>query len=101
MGESQGFLANLGVLDSGGTALTEITLSIFDPNTLLPHRAGIAGLALALSAINPTNAPMQWEVTEDAVNLSWAGSDLEAVQWLLDQTYRCEKGAIWKYRHST
>ncbi len=84
----------MGALDSGGTALTEITLSIFDPNTLLPHRAGIAGLALALSAINPTNAPMQWEVTEDAVNLSWAGSDLEAVQWLLDQTYRCERGYL-------
>jgi hypothetical protein len=31
--------------------MTNITLSIFNPNTLLPHRAGIAGLALALSEI--------------------------------------------------
>jgi len=74
--------------------LTELVLSIFDPNTLLPHRAGIAGLALALSAIAPTDAPIQWEVTEDAVKLLWEGSDLEAVQWLLSQTYRSEQGYL-------
>jgi len=74
--------------------LTELVLSIFDPNTLLPHRAGIAGLALALSAIAPTDALIQWEVTEDAVKLSWEGSDLEAVQWLLNQTYRSEQGYL-------
>jgi len=74
--------------------LTKLVLSIFDPNTLLPHRAGIAGLGLALSAIPPTDAPIQWEVTEDTVKLSWDGSDLEAVQWLLSQTYRSEKGYL-------
>lgn len=74
--------------------MTELVLSIFDPNTLLPHRAGIAGLALALSEIDPTNAPIQWEVTEDAVTLSWHGSDLEAVQWLLNQTYRSDQGYL-------
>lgn len=74
--------------------MTKLLLSIFDPNTLLPHRAGIAGLALALSAIDPTDAPLQWEVTEDAVKLSWEGSDLEAIQWLLSQTYRSKKGYL-------
>lgn len=74
--------------------MTELVLSIFDPNTLLPHRAGIAGLALALSALTPTDAPIQWEVTEDAVTLSWHGSDLEAVQWLLNQTYRSDQGYL-------
>jgi len=74
--------------------VTELTLSIYDPNTLLPHRAGIAGLALALSAINPTNAPLRWEVTEDAVNLSWEGKDQDAVQWLLEQTYRSDQGYL-------
>lgn len=74
--------------------MAEIALSIFDPNTLLPHRAGIAGLALALSAIAATDAPIQWQVTEDAVKLSWEGSDLEAVQWLLSQTYRSEQGYL-------
>ncbi|MFZ9739900.1 MAG: type I-MYXAN CRISPR-associated Cas8a1/Cmx1, partial [Prochlorotrichaceae cyanobacterium] len=74
--------------------MTELTLSIFNPNTLLPHRAGIAGLALALSALNPTEAPLQWEVTEDAVNLSWEGSDQEALQWLLTQTYRSDHGYL-------
>ncbi|MCL6433968.1 MAG: type I-MYXAN CRISPR-associated Cas8a1/Cmx1, partial [Leptolyngbyaceae cyanobacterium HOT.MB2.61] len=74
--------------------MTELVLSIFDPNTLLPHRAGIAGLALALSALDPASAPIQWEVTEDAVKLSWDGSDLEAIQWLLSQTYRSEQGYL-------
>jgi CRISPR-associated protein Cas8a1/Csx13 len=74
--------------------LTELTLSIFDPNTLLPHRAGIAGLALALSAINPADAPLHWEVIEDAVKLSWEESDLAAVQWLLNQTYRSDRGYL-------
>jgi CRISPR-associated protein Cas8a1/Csx13 len=74
--------------------LTELVLSIFDPNTLLPHRAGIAGLALALSAIDLTGAPLQWKVTEDAVRLLWEGSDREAIEWLLQQTYRSEQGYL-------
>lgn len=74
--------------------MTEVVLSIFDPNTLLPHRAGIAGLALALSAISPTDAPLQWEVTEDAVKLYWDSKDQEAVQWLLKQTYQIKRGLL-------
>ncbi len=68
--------------------MTKLTLSIFDPNTLLPHRAGIAGLALALSVMPTKDAPLTWEVTEDAVKLTWEGNDLEAVKWLLDQAYQ-------------
>ncbi len=67
--------------------MTQLTLSIFDPNTLLFHRAGIAGLVLALSVVPNQNSPLTWEVTEDAVKLSWEGSDRDAVKWLLDQTY--------------
>ncbi|WP_198806975.1 type I-MYXAN CRISPR-associated Cas8a1/Cmx1 [Leptolyngbya sp. BL0902] len=74
--------------------MTELTLSIFDPNTLLPHRAGIAGLGLALSAIDSTDAPLQWEVTEDVVTLSWEGKDIDAIQWLLAQTYRSDEGYL-------
>jgi CRISPR-associated protein Cas8a1/Csx13 len=71
--------------------MSEFTLSIFDPNTLLPHRAGIAGLALALSVIDPKGAPLNWKVTEDAVNLSWDSVDRDVVKWLLDQTYQVTK----------
>jgi CRISPR-associated protein Cas8a1/Csx13 len=71
--------------------MTEFTLSIFDPNTLLPHRAGIAGLALALSVLNRKDAPLTWEVTEDAVKLAWERNDREVVKWLLDQTYQVTK----------
>lgn len=74
--------------------MTEFTLSIFDPNTLLPHRAGIAGLALALSVINPDDVPTKWEVTEDAVNLAWSCSDKEAVLNLLQQTYCIQDGYL-------
>jgi CRISPR-associated protein Cas8a1/Csx13 len=72
----------------------KFTLSLFDPNTLLPHRAGIAGLALALSALDPKDAPLQWEVTEDAVNLAWQGSDREAVEGLLHRTYQIRDGYL-------
>ena len=71
--------------------MTEFTLSIFDPNTLLPHRSGIAGLALALSVLDRKDAPLTWEVTEDAVKLAWEGNDREVIKWLLDQTYQVTK----------
>jgi CRISPR-associated protein Cas8a1/Csx13 len=74
--------------------MTQITLSIYEPNTLLPHRGGIAGLALALSALSPNDAPVRWEVTEDGVNLSWEGSDKEAVLWLTQQTYQIKDGYL-------
>lgn len=73
--------------------MSKFTLSIFDPNTLLPHRAGIAGLALALSKM-PDEAPLTWQVTEDAVQLAWEGTDKEAVHWLMAQTYQVHKGYI-------
>ena len=74
--------------------MTELKLSIFDPNTLLPHRAGIAGLALALSVINPDRVPFSWEVTEDKVSLFWDCSDKEAVLSLIQQTYRLQDGYL-------
>jgi CRISPR-associated protein Cas8a1/Csx13 len=74
--------------------MPEFTLSIFDPNTLLPHRAGIAGLALALSVLDPKDAPLNWEVTEDAVKLSWEGSDRDTVTWLMQNTYVIEDGLL-------
>jgi len=74
--------------------MRELTLSIFDPNTLLPHRAGIAGLALALFAINPDNVPFTWEITEDTVKLLYQCSDQEAISGLLQQTYRIQDGYL-------
>lgn len=77
--------------------MTELVLSIFDSNTLLPHRAGIAGLALAwkwIESTNPQHPLIQGEVTEDAVKLHWEGRDQEAIQWLLDQTYQINDGLL-------
>lgn len=74
--------------------MSEFSLSIFDPNTLLPHRAGIAGLALALSVLNADDAPLTWEVTQDAVKLAWQGTDKDAVKWLLEQTYQVQDGFL-------
>lgn len=74
--------------------MSEFTLSIFNPNTLLPHRAGIAGLALALSVLDPRDAPIAWEVTEDEVKLFWEGSDRNALKWLIDRTYQIKDGYL-------
>jgi CRISPR-associated protein Cas8a1/Csx13 len=74
--------------------LSAFELSLFEPNTLLPHRAGIAGLALALSALDPNDAPISWEVTEDAVKLQWECTDKEAISWLIQQTYKIEDGLL-------
>jgi CRISPR-associated protein Cas8a1/Csx13 len=74
--------------------LSKFELSLFEPNTLLPHRAGIAGLALALSALDPNDAPILWEVTEDAVKLQWECTDKEAISWLIQQTYKIEDGLL-------
>ncbi|WJI24546.1 type I-MYXAN CRISPR-associated Cas8a1/Cmx1 [Thermosynechococcus sp. B0] len=70
--------------------MSQFTLSIFDPNFLLPHRAGIAGLALALSELESqrSQAPLTWNVTDEVVELAWKGSDREVVTWLLKQTYQ-------------
>ncbi|WP_200929909.1 type I-MYXAN CRISPR-associated Cas8a1/Cmx1 [Nostoc piscinale] len=69
-------------------------MSLFDPNTLLPHRTGIAGLALALSDINQENALIQWDISEDTVDLSWECNDKEALEWLMQQTYQIQDGLL-------
>ena len=74
--------------------MAEFTLSIFEPNSLLPHRAGIAGLALALSALPQQDAPLTWKVTGDSVHLSWNGTDKEAIQWVLKRTYQVDNGYL-------
>ena len=74
--------------------MSQFRLSLFDPNTLLPHRAGIAGLALALSDINPEDALIKWDISENAVDLNWECSDKEALEWLVQQTYQIEDGLL-------
>lgn len=68
--------------------MSQFTLSIFDPNTLLPEQAGVAGLAQALDVMPRQDAPLTWEVTDDAVQLAWDCTDREAVTWLVSQTYQ-------------
>ena len=74
--------------------MTIMILSLFNPNSLLPHRAGVAGLALALSGLDQKNAPLQWEVTEDEVHLNWECTDKEAIQWLMSRTYQIKDGYL-------
>jgi CRISPR-associated protein Cas8a1/Csx13 len=74
--------------------MTELTLSIYDPNTLLPHRAGIAGLALALASMPKDDAPLTWDITEDEVKLTWQCTDKEAVHWLIEHTYQIQDGYL-------
>ena len=74
--------------------MTTLTLSLFNPNSLLAHRAGVAGLALALSGIDAKNVPIHWTVSEEEVCLSWECADQEAIQWLLAQTYQIQEGYL-------
>ncbi|MFQ3612325.1 MAG: type I-MYXAN CRISPR-associated Cas8a1/Cmx1 [Cyanobacteriota bacterium] len=74
--------------------MTEFTLSIFAPNTLLPHRAGIAGLALALSVLDPKDAPLTWDVGADRITLAWDGSDHEIVGWIMNKSYAIKDGVL-------
>ncbi|HAA29891.1 MAG TPA: type I-MYXAN CRISPR-associated Cas8a1/Cmx1 [Cyanobacteria bacterium UBA8553] len=74
--------------------MRQFSLSLFDPNTLLPHRAGIAGLALALSALDSEDALIQWKISEDTVSLSWECSDKEALEWLVQQAYQIQDGLL-------
>jgi CRISPR-associated protein Cas8a1/Csx13 len=74
--------------------LSKFELSIFDPNTLLPHRAGIAGLALVLSTLEIDDAPISWEITEDTVTLNWDCSDKAALDWLINHAYQISEGML-------
>jgi CRISPR-associated protein Cas8a1/Csx13 len=74
--------------------MPQFKLSCLDPDTLLPHRAGTAGLALALSVLSQEDAPLQWETNEEEVKLSWECSDREAVEWLVNSTYQIEDGYL-------
>lgn len=74
--------------------MSKFELSIFDPNTLLPHRAGIAGLALVLSTLNPDDAPISWEITENTVTLNWDCDDRKALDWLIKNTYQIDSGML-------
>lgn len=74
--------------------MSQFNLSLFDPNTLLPHRAGIAGLALTLSGLDKNNAPVQWEISKDAVSLNWNFSDKEAIEWLMEKAYEIQDGLL-------
>jgi len=74
--------------------MSKFELSIFDPNTLLPHRAGIAGLALVLSTLEIDDALISWEITEDTVTLNCDCSDKEALDWLVNQTYQIDEGML-------
>ncbi len=74
--------------------MSQFNLSLFDSNTLLPHRAGIAGLALALSALDPDKVPIQWELSEDNVFLNWECSDKQAIERLIQQAYQLQDGFL-------
>ncbi|MCG9886200.1 MAG: type I-MYXAN CRISPR-associated Cas8a1/Cmx1 [Cyanobacteria bacterium] len=76
--------------------MATFTLSLHNPNTLLPHRAGIAGSAIALDALDHATAPIHWSITDDAVTLGWEDSisDRDALTWLMSQTYQIRDGCI-------
>ncbi|BFM39100.1 type I-MYXAN CRISPR-associated Cas8a1/Cmx1 [Synechocystis sp. LKSZ1] len=74
--------------------MTTMKLSLFNANSLLPHRAGVAGLALALSGIDKTDALLKGDFSDNEVKLTWDCTDQEAIEWLLKQTYQIKNGYL-------
>lgn len=65
-----------------------ISINLSDLPTAL-HRAGLAGLYITLSHLRQFNGELiQWNLTQDSVNLQGNCSDKEAIEWLLNHTYQ-------------
>ena len=78
--------------------MSQYKLSLLEPNTLLPHRSGVAALALVLDFLNPRDIPaalkFTWKITEDEVLLNWGCTDKEAIDWLVKQSYKIVDGFL-------
>jgi CRISPR-associated protein Cas8a1/Csx13 len=68
----------------------DISINLSDLPTAL-HRAGLAGLYITLSHLRQFNGELiQWNLTQDSVNLQGNCSDKEAIEWLLNHTYQID-----------
>lgn len=74
-----------------------LKLSLWESFNTSLHRAGLAGLYMALKHLEPLNGKaINWELASDSIHLNWTCTDREALTWLLDQTYKLDDQGIIK-----
>lgn len=74
----------------------DITINLGDLPTAL-HKAGLAGLYLALSKLQQFNGQLfSWKLEKDSVTLQGKCSDQEAIEWLLSHTYQLDNEGFIK-----
>ena len=79
-----------------------LTFDLADPQMTLMHRVGLAGLYMTLQQLdrqkvnhkyNP-QIPLQWEFDKRSITLHWQGKDIDALTWLLQESFQLENGMI-------
>ncbi len=72
----------------------KIELHLGDPSMTLLHRAGLVGLYMSLKSLEDQSerpAGLRWELLSRSVRLYWDCTDMEALDWLLRQSFQIDK----------
>jgi CRISPR-associated protein Cas8a1/Csx13 len=78
--------------------MVKIHLDIRDPSMTFLHRAGVAGLFVQLKyleylKLQPPHG-LNWSLTAQAIELDWAGKDIDALQWLFSQSFQIDPDGL-------
>lgn len=66
-----------------------IELSLWQPFNTPLHRAGLAGLYMSLKYLKALNGEViNWDLTPESITLRWNCPDRQALNWLLNNTYK-------------
>ena len=75
----------------------KISLSLDAADTTIMHRAGMTGLYMTLKRLekqypsfHQRGGYISWDLTADTIELSWEGSDLVALSWLIRESIKLE-----------
>lgn len=86
--------------DANPRTMPKLEFHIGNPGMTVLHRAALAGLWMTLKYFddeledNSVLDGLTWQLTDRSVSIDWQCSDLEAISWLLDQSFRLDKKGI-------
>ena len=75
----------------------QIELSLGDPSFTMLHSAGLAGLWMTLNQLDLEKVKcegLSWKLADRSISLTIDGSDLAALQWLLQESFQLQDGTI-------
>jgi CRISPR-associated protein Cas8a1/Csx13 len=75
----------------------KIELHLGDPGMTLLHRAGLAGLWMTLKQLESEQKrprELRWELKSRSISLDWEGNDIDALDWLLKQSFRIDDNGL-------